>query len=125
MFLHITFTDGSNPWVRFADCSKDISKDLRSWKRHYIIVDKYKTENGGIMVTVRPKTYEEEGTMRKANKEYYGRMKRRIREQAIEWQADFPNHNYSWGEIAYFEDYFRKQGKRYGLLTEFRENGIC
>lgn len=55
----------------------------------------------------------------------YQKNKQRIREEAIEWQADFPNHNYSWGEIAYFEDYFRRQGKRYGLLTEFRENGIC
>lgn len=125
MFLHITFTDGSNPWVRFDISKEDVLKDLRSWKRHYVVVDKYKTIGGDIMVTVRPKTCEEEGTMRKANKEYYGRIKQRIREEAIEWQADFPNHNYSWGEIAYFEDYFRRQGKRYGLLTEFRENCIC
>ena len=123
MFLHIT--DGSNPWVRFADCAKDISKDLRSWKRHYIVVDKYKTIDGDIMVTVRPKTCEEETTMRMKSKDYYKSMKSLVREQAIEWQADFPNHNYSWGEIAYFEDYFRRQGKRYGLLTEFRENCIC
>lgn len=24
-----------------------------------------------------------------------------------------------------FEDHFRRLGKRYGLLREFKENGIC
>jgi hypothetical protein len=31
----------------------------------------------------------------------------------------------SWGELAYWQEYFEKLGKRYGLLTEFRENCIC
>lgn len=48
-----------------------------------------------------------------------------IRQQAIDWQLDFSNHNYSWGELAEFTDYFYKMGKRYGLLKEFKENGIC
>lgn len=51
--------------------------------------------------------------------------KEEIRQQAIDWQLDFSNHNYSWGELAEFADYFYKMGKRYGLLREFRENGIC
>ena len=50
--------------------------------------------------------------------------KETARQQAIDWQADFCNHNYSYGELAYFSDYFIKLGKRYGLLKEFRENGI-
>lgn len=59
----------------------------------------------------------------KCNK--YQIKKYEIREQAIEWQNDFSNHNYSWGELAEWGDYFRKMGKRYGLLREFKENGIC
>ena len=55
----------------------------------------------------------------------YQKQKERVRNEAIEWQYDFCNHDYSWGELAYFEDYFYTMGKRYGLLTEFRENGIC
>lgn len=51
--------------------------------------------------------------------------KAEIRQQAIDWQLDFSNHNYSWGELADWCDYFYKMGKRYGLLREFRENGIC
>ena len=55
----------------------------------------------------------------------YQKQKERVRNEAIEWQLDFDNHNYSWGELAVFGDYFYTMGKRYGLLREFRENGIC
>lgn len=55
----------------------------------------------------------------------YQQRKEEAREKAIEWQYDFCNHNYSWGELAYWDNYFEKLGKRYGLLKEFRENGIC
>ncbi len=54
----------------------------------------------------------------------YQRAKGRVRDKAIEWQADFENHNYSYGELAAWSSYFEKLGKRYGLLAEFRENGI-
>lgn len=55
----------------------------------------------------------------------YYEYKERARQKAIEWQLDFNNHNYSWGELAYWCDYFYKLGKRYGLLKEFHENCIC
>ena len=43
---------------------------------------------------------------------------------ATEWQNDFDKHNYFMSELAYYSDYFERLGKRYGLLKEFRENGI-
>ena len=55
----------------------------------------------------------------------YQQGKERARERAIEWQLDYGNHNYSYGELADFYEYFRRLGKRYGLLREFHENGIC
>ena len=55
----------------------------------------------------------------------YYEKKEEIRQQAIDWQLDFGNHNYSWYELAEFYEYFYKYGKRYGLLKEFKENGIC
>ena len=55
----------------------------------------------------------------------YQILKQAARDKAIEWQYDFNNHNYSWGELVEYQGYFEKLGKRYGLLTEFRENGIC
>ena len=55
----------------------------------------------------------------------YQQRKEEAREKAIEWQYDFCNHNYSWGELAYWNNYFEKLGKRYGLLREFKKNDIC
>lgn len=46
------------------------------------------------------------------------------RNKAIEWQSDFENHDYSYGELAYWQDYFRSLAKRCGLVREFKENGI-
>lgn len=54
----------------------------------------------------------------------YKKAKEKTRNKAVEWQMDFSNHNYSWGEIAYFETYFTRLAKRYGLVREFKENGI-
>lgn len=55
----------------------------------------------------------------------YKERQSEVRDEAIEWQNDFANHNYSWGELAYWSDHFEKLGRRYGLLKEFRENAIC
>lgn len=55
----------------------------------------------------------------------YQERKEQVRQEAIEWQLDFCNHNYYWSELAEWESYFYKLGKRYGLLKEFHENAIC
>lgn len=55
----------------------------------------------------------------------YQEYKEKARQKAIEWQADFENHNYSYNELFYIEEYFHRLGKKYGLLKEFHENGIC
>lgn len=54
----------------------------------------------------------------------YQKRKAAAREKAIDWQNDFPNHNYSYGELAEFGEKFSKLAKRYGLTREFKENGI-
>ena len=54
----------------------------------------------------------------------YRRYKARAEDTAIKWQLDFNNHNYSYGELVYFQDYFTRLAKRYGLIKVFRENGI-
>ena len=59
----------------------------------------------------------------KVNK--YKIEKELAREKAIAWQLENSNKCLSYGELADYADYFRKLGKRYGLLKEFRENGIC
>ena len=54
----------------------------------------------------------------------YARAKENARQKAIDWQTDYCNNDYSYGELAAFVEYFTKLAKRYGLITEFRENGI-
>ena len=54
----------------------------------------------------------------------YTRAKENARQKAMDWQTDYYNNNYSYGELASFAEYFTKLAKRYGLITEFRENGI-
>lgn len=43
---------------------------------------------------------------------------------AIELQQKLSEQAISWLEAAEICAYIEKQGKRYGLLTEFRENGL-
>lgn len=50
--------------------------------------------------------------------------KEKAHQEAIEWQRDFDNHDYSYAELAEYQEHFTALGKRYGLLEEFRENGI-
>jgi len=54
----------------------------------------------------------------------YKERKEKAREKAIEWQLNFGNNNYSYYDLMLWENYFYKIGKRYGLLKEFKENGI-
>ena len=61
----------------------------------------------------------------KTTKTIYETKKEMARQEAIDWQIDFVNHNYSYGELCEFVMHFEKLGKRCGLLKEFRENGIC
>ena len=61
----------------------------------------------------------------KNNKTTYASNKAVARQEAIESQNDFDNHKYRYGELAEAAEHFEKLGKRYGLLKEFRENGIC
>lgn len=61
----------------------------------------------------------------------YNYNKNRIRDLAIEYSNHsgkfewIDKEGISWGGVAILSDYFYKNGKRYGLLKEFRENAIC
>lgn len=55
----------------------------------------------------------------------YRERKNYWRQAAIDWQDWAATVFMSYDEIGYWMELFEKQGRRYGLLTEFRENGIC
>lgn len=57
----------------------------------------------------------------------YQERKENVREKAIEYQNIYSVYglSISYQEVAIFGDYFTEQGKRYGLMNEFKENWIC
>lgn len=55
----------------------------------------------------------------------YADYKAETRDRAIQWQYEFAERTISWGELAEETAEWERLGRRYGLLTEFRENGIC
>ena len=55
----------------------------------------------------------------------YAERKAAARDLAIDWQLNFNDVVMYFSEYAAITSYFEKIGKRYGLLTEFRENCIC
>ena len=55
----------------------------------------------------------------------YERRKEAARSQAVEWSTETSERPMSWAELADWQGFFERPGRRYGLLSEFRENGIC
>lgn len=54
----------------------------------------------------------------------YQRGKNAARERAIAWQVNSAEWSPSWGEIAAQQRQLEQLARRYGLLREFRENGV-
>ncbi len=54
----------------------------------------------------------------------YSEKKERTRQLAKDWQVEDSDYPYSYEGFIMVQNVFYKLGKRYGLLTEFRENGI-
>ena len=54
----------------------------------------------------------------------YQERKEEAREQAIIWQLEASEKCLSYTELAEAGEHFAKLAKRYGLIKEFKENGI-
>lgn len=54
----------------------------------------------------------------------YAERKADLDEKAIAWSYAGSVTNWSYGELAEIQSFFAEQGRRYGLIREFRENGI-
>lgn len=54
----------------------------------------------------------------------YQEQKEKARQKAIEWQIEFSQDSHFMSEYAYYGEYFSKLAKRYGLIKEFKENGV-
>ena len=54
----------------------------------------------------------------------YQKQKARAINEAIEYQHNASGKQYSYSELYEIGNYFYKLAKRYGLIKEFRDNGI-
>lgn len=55
----------------------------------------------------------------------YQERKEEVRQQAIDYQNSFTEgQTYFWSELAEIGAKFERLAKRYGLIREFKENGI-
>lgn len=52
------------------------------------------------------------------------KTKEEARDKAIEWQYWQAEQSLSYVESAKWQCYFEETGKKFGLLEEFKENGI-
>lgn len=55
----------------------------------------------------------------------YSERKASARSVAVEWSTRGFAWGLSWLDCQRIADWFFRVGKRYGLLDEFRENGLC
>lgn len=53
----------------------------------------------------------------------YRDRKESVRNTAIDW-SNMEHADMYWGELALIGAWFEKMGRRYGLIEEFRENGV-
>ena len=53
------------------------------------------------------------------------KTKEKARDQAIETQTIISDNNFSYYELMVISEHFEKTGKKFDLLDEFKENGIC
>lgn len=65
---------------------------------------------------------------RRTEKERYSDGKSAARDKAMDFLSGFGEHaeheGISWGELAAKQEEFNKLARRYGLVKEFRENGV-
>ncbi len=54
----------------------------------------------------------------------YELKKRNVRQKAIDYQVEQSTKTLSYGELVEQQNFLYKLAKRYGLIKEFKENGI-
>ena len=110
MYITFEFRNGSNPYI--AKTHNELFRMLLK----YITVQ---TSERSFLAA--------DSALRKSynGKLTYDRKKELVREMAIEWQHEAGYLNYSYYELAEWQDFFETLGARFGLLREFHENCIC
>lgn len=112
MYIHFTFKDGSNPYIVVTN------------KAFFDIISKYyvkQIDDNNFLVDGKLCVWTVHTNRKLSARE---RAKTVIRDFAIQWQCDSAYMNYSYGEMLDWQSFFSEYGRKYGLIREFRENGI-
>ena len=110
MYIHFKYKNGCNPYISFNN------------KAFFDMICKYvltQQHNTAFIV-------EEERKVKSLDHKRitWSDKKEILRDFAIEWQLSFEKFFYSYAELIEYQVFFEEYGKKYGLLREFRENGI-
>lgn len=114
MFMHFEFTDGSNPYI--ATSTKAVWNMVKKYdleqigERRFIVHGKANR----VFWTVKPGKI----TAREKNQVI-------LRDFAILYSLAWGDFNYSYGDLADWDEFFTEYGRKYGLMREFHENAIC
>ena len=104
-YTHFTYYHGGNPYVAFNN------------KALFDMICKYHLEQVGD-------TFYHVYAERKPYKKTYAALREILRDFAIDWQLSFSRFIYYQNTLIDYQSFFEDYGKKYGLLREFRENGI-
>lgn len=104
------FEDGSNPYGVYGDNFNEFFKMVIAQQPEII-------NNRTLKCPKKPKAAYYQTCD-------YWYKKATLREFAIEYQYKFANFSSTWGDVSWWTTFFEIYGRKYGLIKEFRENGI-
>ena len=113
MYINFIYNNGSNPYI--ATNNKNLFKMICKYCLTQTGADSFRVEGKAQILTTHPE--------RKLSD--YQKKRLSLETFAQEWQLNFPDMVYSWAELVNWGAFFEEYGKKYGLLREFHENGIC
>ena len=109
MYTHFRFSDGSNPFITINNkalfemfCNYDTVQEM---EQGFYVIGARQTNGNRYKLTYQDK-------------------KNIARATAQSWQDSFSCFCYSWDDLANWANFFEYIGEKFGLIKEFRENGI-
>ena len=108
IWVHFKYRNGGNPYISW--CNDGLFHMICK----YYLTPSWYDRNAFIVEEVREHS----------KHQTYNEKKQILQDFAILWQDYTKTVNFSWDDLTKWGAFFTEYGKKYGLLREFRENGI-